>query len=59
MSFRKGTHVKTLTQTVGSSPRHGVVERVDGNTVEVRWDDGHTSILSGGALVPDPKQPKK
>jgi hypothetical protein len=36
-----------------------VVERVDGNTVEVRWDDGHTSILSGGALVPDPKQPKK
>jgi hypothetical protein len=59
MPFRKGTHVKTLTKTVGRSPRRGVVERVDGNTVEVRWDDGHTSILSGGALVPDPNQSKK
>lgn len=58
MSFRKGTHVKTLTKTVGSSPRHGVVERVDGNSVEVKWDDGHTSVLSGGALVADQK-PKK
>lgn len=59
MPFRKGTHVKTLTKTVGSSPRHGVVEHVDGTTVEVRWDDGHTSILSGGALVADQKRSKK
>jgi hypothetical protein len=53
MSLRKGTHVKTLTKTVGRQPRRGVVERVDGDTVEVRWSDGHMSILSGGALVPD------
>jgi hypothetical protein len=30
-----------------------VVQRVDGDTVEVKWDDGHVSILSGGALIPD------
>jgi hypothetical protein len=39
--------VKTLTNTVGMQPRRGVVERVDGDTVEVKWADGHTSILSG------------
>ena len=59
MSLRKGTHVKTLTKTVGRQPRRGVIERVDGNTVEVRWSDGHTSILSGGALVRDRDADKK
>ncbi len=57
MTLRKGTHVKTLTRTVGRQPRRGVVERVEGDTVEVRWEDGHTSILSGGTLVPD-RDPK-
>jgi hypothetical protein len=50
--------VRTLTKTVGRTPRRGVVERVDGKTVEVKWDDGHTSILSGGALIPDRPQKK-
>lgn len=59
MSLRKGSHVKTLTKTVGREPRRGVVERVDGETVEVRWNDGHTSILSGGVLVPDRDTSKK
>jgi hypothetical protein len=51
--------VKTLTNTVGRQPRRGVVERVDGDTVEVKWADGHTSILSGGALIPDRETQKK
>lgn len=59
MALRKGIHVRTLTKTVGRTPRRGVVEHVDGNTVEVKWDDGHTSILSGGALIPDRDRPKK
>lgn len=59
MTLRKGTHVKTLTNTVGRQPRRGVVERVDGDTVEVKWADGHTSILSGGALIPDRETQKK
>jgi len=53
MSVHKGQRVRTLTKNVGRQPRRGVVQRVDGNTVEVRWDDGHVSILSGGALIPD------
>lgn len=53
MSMHKGQRVKTLTKTVGRAPRRGVIQRVEGSTVEVRWDDGHVSILSGGALVPE------
>jgi hypothetical protein len=33
------------------------VQRVEGDTVEVKWRDGHVSILSGGALVPDKDPP--
>ncbi|HHC08062.1 MAG TPA: DUF1918 domain-containing protein [Actinobacteria bacterium] len=53
MSVKKGMRVKTLTSHVGVPPRRGVVLRVEGDSVEVRWDDGHTSILSGAILVPD------
>jgi hypothetical protein len=53
MSLHKGQRVRTLTKTVGRHPRRGVVQRVEGNTVEVKWDDGHVSILSEGAIVPD------
>jgi hypothetical protein len=53
MSLHKGQRIKTLTKTVGRAPRRGVIQRVDGKTVEVRWDDGHTSILSDGTLIPD------
>ena len=58
MALRKGTHIKTLTKTVGRRPRRGVIERVDGETVEVRWEDGHVSILSGGTLIQDRNQQK-
>ena len=53
MSLHKGQRVKTLTKVVGRAPRRGVVQRVEASTVEVKWNDGHVSILSGGALVPD------
>ncbi len=53
MSLRKGQRVRTLTKTVGRQPRRGVVQRVEGDTVEVKWDDGHVSILSGGAIIPE------
>ncbi len=53
MSLHKGQRVKTLTKTVGREPRRGVIQRVEAGTVEVQWNDGHVSILSGGALVPD------
>jgi hypothetical protein len=53
MSLHKGQRVKTLTKVVGRTPRRGVVQRVEASTVEVKWNDGHISILSDGTLVPD------
>ncbi|MGI8821824.1 MAG: hypothetical protein ACR2JP_00725 [Acidimicrobiia bacterium] len=55
--LKKGQHVEELTRKVGQRPRAGVVVTVHDETVEVRWDDGHTSILSGGMLRPAPAKP--
>lgn len=56
MSIRKSMRVRTLTSTVGRQPRKGTVLHIHGDTVEVRWDDGHVSVLSGSTLVPDPQK---
>ena len=53
MRLRKGMRVKELTKRIGQGIRHGVVVDVRGRTVEVRWDDGRLTTLSGGYLVPD------
>ena len=52
MELRKGMRVKELTKKVGQAARKGTVLAVHGSTVEVRWDDGHTSSLSHGFLFP-------
>jgi len=52
MELRKGVRVRELTKKVGQVPRTGTVLRVRGSTVEVRWDDGHTSSLTQGFLFP-------
>ncbi len=50
---RKGVRVERLTKKVGQVPATGrIIEIRDQNRVEVRWDDGHTSIISKGALTP-------
>jgi len=48
--LRSGMQVRELTKKVGQSGRIGKVIRVDGDNVEVRWDDGHVSSLSGAFL---------
>ncbi len=48
--LKKGQHVEELTRKVGQRPRTGVVVQADDDSVEVRWDDGHTSVVSGGLL---------
>jgi hypothetical protein len=50
--LRKGMKVKELTRKVGQKPRTGTVVDFHHDSVEVRWDDGHTSSLSHGLLVP-------
>lgn len=56
MRLRKGMRVRELSKRVGQIPRHGVVLAVRGPTVEIRWDDGHVSSLTGAYLEPVPAQ---
>jgi len=53
--LRIGMHVRELTKKVGQKGRTGKIVGVHGDTVEVLWDDGHTSSLSGAVLQPIPK----
>jgi hypothetical protein len=52
MQLRKGMRVQELTKKVGQVPRRGKILDIHGHTVEVAWDDGHTSSLSHGFLIP-------
>ena len=56
MRLRKGMEVQELTKRVGQVPRRGTVVDVHGDTVEVRWNDGHVSSVTGGYIFPVPKK---
>ncbi len=49
--LKKGQKVIELTKKVGQHSRTGVVEATHGESVEVRWDDGHLSIVSRTSLA--------
>jgi len=44
--------VRELSKRVGQVPRQGRVASVHGSTVEVLWDDGHRSSVTGSYLFP-------
>ena len=48
--LKPGMRVEELTKKVGQVPRYGKVVAVHGESVEVRWDDDHTSIVSRQSL---------
>lgn len=52
MKLRKGMRVRELVKKVGQVPRQGRVESVHGTGVDVVWDDGHRSTVSGAYLFP-------
>lgn len=54
--LRIGMHVRELTKKVGQTGRTGKVVKVEGDNVEVLWDDGHRSSLSGAVLRPVHKE---
>ncbi len=54
--LRVGNHVRELTKKVGQKGRTGTVIKVHGDDVEVRWEDGHVSSLSGAVLQPIRKE---
>ena len=50
--IRKGSHVERLTKKVGQAATTGTVTAIhDEYSVEVRWDDGHTSVISKNGIV--------
>ncbi len=49
--YRQGMKVAALTKKAGQVPRTGTVTAVRGHDVEVRWEDGHSSVISGNALT--------
>lgn len=55
--FRPGQLVKTLTPKIGQTPRIGRVRRVEGDFVDVEWEDGHVSTLTKESVVPMKKEP--
>jgi hypothetical protein len=56
MHLRKGMRVQELAKKVGQVPRLGRVEAVHGLGVDVAWDDGHRSTVSGAYLFPVRRQ---
>jgi len=49
----KGTRVERLTKKVGQVAMTGKIIAIqDQYSVEIQWDDGHTSIISKDALTP-------
>ncbi|MGH8928917.1 MAG: hypothetical protein ACRDWH_11235 [Acidimicrobiia bacterium] len=58
--LKKGQRVEELTKKTGQRPRAGIIVDLRGDLVEVRWDDGRVSSLTGAFLRPaaDLKEPK-
>lgn len=54
--LRSGMLVHELTKKLGQTGRTGKVIKVNGDNVEVLWDDGHVSSLSGAVLQPIRKE---
>jgi hypothetical protein len=50
--FKPGIRVEELTKKVGQVPRYGTVKAVHGESIEVKWEDGHVSIVSRQSLHP-------
>jgi hypothetical protein len=51
-----GDRIEVESERVGGEPRAGTVTRVNGDQLQVRWDDGHeTSIVPGPGLRVPPE----
>ncbi len=50
--LKTGMRVEEFTRQVGQVPRQGRVKVLHKESVEVIWEDGHTSIVSRQSLHP-------
>lgn len=49
--LRPGTHVEKLTKKVGQPAPTGKIVSSHDDAYEVKWDDGHTSVISRDAVL--------
>ena len=56
--LKKGERVEELTKKTGQRPRVGMIIDIRSDWVEVQWDDGHMSSVTGALLRPV-TQPEK
>ncbi|HEU4680937.1 MAG TPA: hypothetical protein VFS51_04285 [Gemmatimonadales bacterium] len=56
--MKKGERVEELTKKTGQRPRVGMIIDIRNDSVEVRWDDGHVSSVTGALLRPITKPEK-
>lgn len=56
--LKKGERVEELTKKTGQRPRVGMIISIRGDWVEVQWDDGHMSSVTGTLLRPVTKPEK-
>lgn len=54
--MHKGDKVTKLTKKVGQAMTTGRVIAFKGESVEVKWEDGHTSLISRVGIVPFKKK---
>jgi hypothetical protein len=50
--LKTGSKVERLTKKVGQAAPVGTVVAVHGDSVEIKWSDGHTSIIDRTAVRP-------
>ncbi len=50
--LKTGMKVVKLTKKVGQASPSGTIKAIHGDSVEVLWDDGHTSIVSRISVTP-------
>jgi hypothetical protein len=55
-TVHKGDKVTKLTKKVGQAMTTGRVIAFKGESVEVKWEDGHTSLISRVGIVPFKKK---
>ena len=51
-----GEKVTKLTKKVGQAAPTGRIIAIKGDSVEVKWEDGHTSLISKVGVVPARKK---
>ena len=57
--LRPGTRVTKMTQRVGQRAPEGKIVDVRNGSYEIKWDDGHISIITPEGIIPVKRDKKE